>query len=111
MNFGTLKAAVIVMGILIVAGMAFLVYGLSVGLHKDTSVETQTGQDAPTAPAAPATAAFGDIDIDLPAGSQITDYKIQGDRLVISVSVLGGGASLIVVDLSSGTRLGTITLK
>lgn len=108
MNFGALKAAVIVMGILIVAGMAFLVYGLSTGLHKDTSVETQTGPDA----AVPSpVSAFGDIGIDLPAGSQITDYKIQGNRLVISVSVLGGGTSLIVVDLSSGTRLGTITLK
>lgn len=108
MNFGTLKAAVIVMGILIVAGMAFLVYGLSVGLHKDTTVETQSAQDAP---ALPQGAVFGDVDIDLPTGSQITDYKIQGDRLVISVSVLGGGTSLIVVDLSSGARLGTITLK
>lgn len=108
MKFGALKAAVIIMGILIIAGMAFLVYGLSVGLHKnpDAGDDSVVGDPLPMK-----LTRFGDIIVDLPDGAQINDYKIQGDRLVVSISVLGGGTKLIIVDLASGSRLGTITLN
>lgn len=108
MKFGALKAAVIIMGILIIAGMAFLVYGLSVGLHKDPDADDESFMEAPS----PTTLTrFGDINVDLPDGAQVDDYKIQGDRLIVSISVLGGGTKLIIVDLASGSRLGTITLN
>lgn len=108
MNFGALKAAVIIMGILIVGGMGFLVYGLSVGLHKDPVFKSDNDAQA-TAPIT--MSRFGDISIDLPDGAQIDGYEFQGDRLVISISVLGGGTKLIVVDLATGSQLGTITLN
>jgi len=108
MKFGTLKAAVIIMGILIIAGMAFLVYGLSVGLHKST-VSEDVGISA--APTPTALNRFGDISVDLPEGAQVNDYKIQDNRLIVSITVLGGGTQLIVIDLASGSRLGSITLK
>ena len=108
MNFGALKAAVIIMGVLIVGGMGFLVYGLSVGLHKDPVFKTDSVAQAPSPTLLNR---FGDISVDLPDGAQLDDYRLQGDRLVISVSVLGGGTKLIVVDLATGSRLGTITLN
>jgi len=110
MKFGALKAAVIVMGVLIVAGMGFLVYGLSVGLHKATVTDGEVLTEAPP-PITTALAQFGDINIDLPEGAQVEDYKIQGDRLIVSISIFGGGIQLIIVDLASGSRLGTINLN
>ncbi len=135
-----LKALVIVMGILIVVGVA--VIGVTVfnrmskpAAPPPVAAATPTppaAVPAPVAgnpvapPAAPGGSAlnvpigaslppqfdrkFGDVALDLPAGARVADFSASGDRLVLRVVMADQEQRLMVVDLLSGNLLGTIRL-
>jgi len=88
-----LKAAVIVMGVLIVAGVAVLA----------VTLVQRIGQVAlPLAPAAPAL-------VDEPAGTRIAGASLAGERLVLQLT--GGGPDRVVVfDLVRGRIVGRVAL-
>jgi hypothetical protein len=86
-----LKALVIGMGILIIAGMAILVYGLSTKFGS-----TMGGKE--TAPGM--TQAFGTIRATLPAGASVENVQMHD-----------GGVQLMVFRLSDGRQTGTIELQ
>jgi hypothetical protein len=90
-----LKAAVILMGVLIVVGVVVLVVALA---QKFGAAASAGG-----AVAAPAV-------LDEPAGTRIASTSAAGDRLVIQLS--GGGADRVVVfDLARGRVLGRVALE
>ena len=93
-----LKIAVIVMGIMLVVGVIVLVAAIAARVsHK---------------PAEPASRAeFSAPPIDLPAGSRIEAMTVGPDRLVIDVLLADGTRQLLILDLSTGRRLGTIPLR
>jgi hypothetical protein len=98
-----LKALVIFMGILIMAGMALLVYGLV----------TRTGGGGETAggdSGGPLNAPFGEVALALPAGCVIAGSELTGDRLVIRLDGQAerGCQQLVIVDLTSGQELGRL---
>ena len=85
-----LKVLVVVMGVLIVIGVAVLIYGLATRL------------DVPRA-------AF-DGRLVLPPEAKIVDMTAAGDRLVLRVALPDRSERLIVVDLVRGRQLGALEL-
>lgn len=95
-----LKALVIVMGVLIIAGMGLLVYGLMTRVSwEDDSASSGAAKS------------FGDVSQTLPAGASVGEISVDGGRAVVQVRLPGGGAELRVYDLSTGAAMGTIQLK
>lgn len=93
-----LKALVIGMGILIIAGMAILVYGL-------------TSQFGSTVAGKDQTQAFGTIRATLPAGATVENVQMQDGSVLVFLSMPDGGVQLMVFRLSDGRQTGTIELQ
>jgi hypothetical protein len=90
-----LQAAVIAMGVLILAGTAAVV---AIVVHRASAPRPST----PAAGAAP-------LVLDEPAGSRIAASALTGERLLLQLS--GGGPDrAVVVDLRSGAVLARIGL-
>ncbi|MFI5021488.1 MAG: hypothetical protein ACHQRJ_07530 [Alphaproteobacteria bacterium] len=108
-----LKALVIVMGILIVAGMA--VVGTTL-VKRAMNLETPRRVNAAAERAAPAPGSaverpYGPVEIALPPGARILRTSPAGRRLIVELELAGGGERVLVVELESGALLGTIDLK
>jgi hypothetical protein len=88
-----LKTVVVVMGIMLVGGFAALV-AVIVGRLSHSN-----------APRAFATA------IDIPRGARIEAMATGADRLVLEVVLPEASRQLLVIDLTTGARLGTIELR
>ena len=88
-----LKAAVIIMGLLILAAFGLVVYSLMGRL---------SGEGAG--------AGFGAVDLVIPAGCGIAAAEPDGERLVIRLEGLAerGCQQVLVLDLASGRELGRI---
>ena len=94
-----LKALVIIMGLMILAGLALLVAIIAGrAVHR---------KPAPS----PAPTAFSAAPITLPAGARIATMRVGADRLVLDIALPDGSHQLIVIDLATGRRLGTIPLR
>ena len=89
-----LKALVIVMGVLIVAGLAVVVATIA-------SRSSGGGGD---------TAGFGVARIAIPPGATVVGTTATGQRLVVRLRLADGTARLVVIDPATGQRLGTIDL-
>ncbi|WP_340120100.1 hypothetical protein [Pelagibius sp. 7325] len=113
-----LKALVIFMAVLIVAGMVLLVYGLITRTGGDGA-----GDEAPAAPpAAPgiapagvvstptAVTPFGTLDLAVPDGCSLAASELAGDRLVVRFTgqPARGCQLLVIVDLASGREIGRV---
>lgn len=93
-----LKVLVVIMGLMILAGLTLL------GAIMASRV-------AHRPPATPASApAFSAAPIDLPAGARVATIKVGTDRLVVDIVFADGNHQLLVIDLLTGRRLGTIPL-
>jgi len=85
-----LKAAVIVMGVLIVAAFGLVVYTL-IGRLSDAPAES-----------------LGTVDLPLPEGCTIAESQAEGERLILRLEGLAGRGcqQVLVFDLTSGEELG-----
>ncbi len=101
----SIKALVIIMGLLILAGLGLLVYGV-VG-----QVSELAAPGAPSGPSAPG--GFDAASVALPAGCVLAEARIDEGRLVLRVE---GPPSypqcqlVILLDPASGAELGRITI-
>ena len=100
-----LKALVIIMGVLIIAGMGLLVYGLM------TRVSWDEVASQPERAPATAVSAFGAVSSALPAGASVVSVSVDKGRAVVHVRLAGGGAEIRLFDLATGAASGTIQLK
>ncbi|HZT89016.1 MAG TPA: DUF6476 family protein [Stellaceae bacterium] len=92
-----LQALVIVMGIMIVGGIATLgVLIVSRAAHRTAG------------PAAEQTA-VGPIQI--PHDAHIEQISVGGDRIVVALALSDGGRRLLILDLSTGRQLHAIELR
>jgi Family of unknown function (DUF6476) len=91
-----LKILVLVMGIMLVVGFAALMAVIAGRVSR--------GGPAPTAARAFAAA------IDVPRGARIEAMTTGTDRLVLGLALPEGGRQLMVIDLATGARIGTIEL-
>jgi len=92
-----LKVMVVVMGVVIVAGFAALVAVIAGRVSHRAA--------APTAAGGFATAA-----IDIPRDARIEAMAAGPDRIVLALMLPGGGRQLVVIDMATGARIGTIDL-
>lgn len=100
-----LNALVVVMGVLIVAGLVLVAYGMAKRLGGPGGLE-RAARPADSPPAA-----FGDLDLTLPPGSEVVDMVVADRRLVLRVETREGGQRLYVLDPSTGALIGTIALN
>jgi hypothetical protein len=89
-----LKTLVVVMGVMLVAGVAILV----------VAIATRVSQTRP------AVTPFAAPPLDLPAGARIETIGVGSDRLVVDIVLPDGNRQLLVIDLATGRRLGVIPL-
>ncbi len=94
-NVRLLKAAVYIMGALIVIGAIALVAAIVL------KTERGGGRTA---------GGFGALDVAVPAGATISASRLDGDRLVIDIAAPGGG-EVVIVDVKKGTVIGRVRLK
>ena len=91
----SLKILVVVMGVMLIGGFGLLV-ALVIGR---LSHGCSPGRS------------FAATTIDVPRGARIAAMAAGTDRLVIELVIPEGGHQLLVVDLATGARLGTIELR
>jgi hypothetical protein len=93
-----LKILVVVMGIMLIIGFAALI----------TIVAGRVSRGP-----APATAAraFGSRAIEIPRDSRIEAMSAGPERLVLGLALPEGGRQLLIIDMATGSRLGTIELQ
>ena len=100
---GALKILVVVMGVLIAAGFVLLVVAVAGRLAAPVSGVRK--------PAADTSAPFSAAPIEVPAGSRVEAMAFAGDRLVLDLVLADGERQLIILDLATGRRLGTVPLR
>ena len=97
-----LKILVIVMGIMLVGGFVALIISIAyMAKHKQATAPAEAAAPAPYA--APP--------IELPAGARIEAMALGVDRLALDIITPDGNREVLVLDLMSGRRLGTIPLR
>ena len=109
---GIVKIASVVMGIMIVVGLA--VIGVTIAKRLSGAGE----ETAAVAPAVPATApsiaaapgAPGDLDVAIPAGSRVLGVESDGRRLVVRLMLSDGDTAILLLDADTGAGLGLLTL-
>jgi hypothetical protein len=91
-----LKALVVVMGVMLVVGVAGIIVAIAMRLsHR-----------APTSDKA-----FSAAPIMLPHGSTIESMRVGADRIVLQIDLADGTVQLLIIDLATGRQLGTIPLQ
>jgi hypothetical protein len=96
-----IKALVAFMGLLLMAGLALLVYGLM-------NVKS-AGKTRPVATVAAPSADFGAVAVPVPAGSRVEQTLVVGERVVLRLA--GAGADrLVVLDPADGKLVGSFVL-
>ena len=93
----TLKIAVVVMGIMLVVGFASLIAAIISKTSRNGSVPTPAR-------------IFTSAAIDIPRGARVEAMTIAADRLLLALALPEGDRQLVIIDLGSGARLGTIEL-
>jgi hypothetical protein len=105
-----LKSLVIGMGILIVIGLALLVYGLfQRASDPDFTFFGESGQAAPEIEAPGPSTAFGDIVVPLAPGCEVVDMRAEENRLLVRIGPAGSCARIVAIDMTSGKILGNVT--
>ena len=92
-----LKILVVVMGVMLVVGFAALVAVIAGRVSR--------GGPSPTT-----SRVFAGPSIDILRGARIEAMTAGPDRLIVALTLPEGGRQLLVIDLATGTRLGTIEL-
>jgi hypothetical protein len=93
-----LKIVVVVMGVMLVVGFAALIAVVAGRLSQRGSA---AGIDHP----------FPTTAIDVPRGARIEAMTGSPNRLILQLALPDGERQLVVVDLTTGLRLGTIELR
>ncbi len=103
-----LKALVIVLGVMIVAGIAVIgvtIYHRATNLVNSpvpgsTEPAVRTGFGPGFGPG------FGRVALDLPPGSRVVEMTAEGDRLILRLRLADGGWQILILDMATGKRLG-----
>ena len=101
-----LKGLVVFMGILVVAGMAALAYGI---YKKATDPDFTVFAGKPEVQENPA--AFGDVSFPLPADCNIVETVPEDGRLYLRIGPIGPCERIVVINADDGSVIGTIWVK
>lgn len=105
-----LKAAVILMSVVIVAGFGFVVYTIVDRMMSGQPVLAP--RKAATEEKAPAVS-FGEIDLPIPLGCDVDYVQLEGDRLLIALNGLDDQPckQIIIMDTMDGRVVGRVNLR
>ena len=115
-----LKVAVVVMGILIVGGLAVIgvkIYQDSIKVAETFSEEPGDAIDVPSpepatvTKSAPTPMPEAVEHLDLGRGARVQDMVAEGDRLILNARTAGGVERVVIIDMNSGAVLGDIALE
>ena len=98
MPLRALKILVAVMGVMLVAGVATLIVVIA-------------GRMPPRQAAAIPAPPFAAAPIELPAGARVETIGVGSDRVVLILALPDGDRQLVIIDLASGHRVGTVPLR
>ncbi|HEX9753148.1 MAG TPA: hypothetical protein VGA46_06830 [Methyloceanibacter sp.] len=93
-----LKIAVIVMGLLLVGGFAFVLAAIVYQASKGEQSSTPSGEEAVAA------------ELHIPKDASISTLALDGDRLALHLQS-SAGPEIVVIDLKTGKTLARIKLK
>jgi hypothetical protein len=107
----TLKIAVIVMGILLVGGFAFVLAAIVYQASR-LGEPTASAAGAPpvSATVSPAGALPDGLELAIPKDAAVTTLALDGDRLAVHLKS-PAGAEIAVIDLRSGKVMARVKLK
>jgi hypothetical protein len=97
-----LKIAVIVMGILLVGGFAFVLAAI-------VYQASRSAQDGARSAAAGSEGSAPNFDVRAPAGATVTALSLDGNRLAVTLG--GADAEIVVIDIGSGRTVARVKLK
>jgi hypothetical protein len=108
-----LKASVIIMGVLILAGLTVIIVVIISRYGGDKA----PGNSPATSPAnlssslsAPVARGFGERAIAIPMGAETVETRLDGSRLVVRLRLADGATALLFLDSTTGERLGLVRL-
>lgn len=95
-----LKALVIFLGVLIIAGLALVIYGLVDRFSDPTGGPSGTGTRA----------GFGEATVELPVPCRIAEAHLENGRLVLRTEgpAAAGCPAVVVLDPESGREVGRV---
>ncbi len=97
-----LKALVIGMAILIVVGT--VVIAVMLARRSGSDGEAASGATGGSAAVTPRRR------IALPAGARVIETALDGDRVALRIALANGTERLVIIDIRTGRRLGTLDL-
>lgn len=92
-----LKAVVVVMGIMLIVGFAALIFVIA-GRMSHRGIGETAGRP------------FSTGAVPIPRGARIEAMTTAENRLILDLVLPGGERQLVILDLGSGARIGTIEL-
>jgi Family of unknown function (DUF6476) len=92
-----LKIIVVLMGIMLIVGAAALIAVIAARVSRSGSGPTTTR-------------AFVGAPVDIPRGARIEAMTVGADRLILALTLPEGGRQLVILDLATGARVGTVEL-
>ena len=93
-----LKILVVVMGIMLVVGFAALIVAIA-------------GRVAHRRPEAAADHPFPTTAVEIPPGARVEAMTTAANRLILDLVLPDGDREVVLIDLATGGRLGTIELR
>lgn len=110
-----LKAVVIVMAILILAGVTIIIVTVA---KRGRELAARSAAESPVAApvAAPGAApgaprGFDRARLELPKGSRIVEMTTEGERLVLRLRLADSAERILLVDMGSGRVIGTLEIE
>jgi hypothetical protein len=101
-----LKGLVVFMGILVVAGITALAYGIYMkATDPDFTVFAETPGEGKIS------GSFGDASFPLPADCNIVETIPEGDRLYLRIGPVGPCERIVVLSAADGSVIGNIWVK
>lgn len=107
-----IKALVIVLGILIVAGIVLLVYAFYARTtDPEFRLMKSERQQAATSRATQRNEGFGQANLALPEGCEMADMQPEGKWLYVRIGPAGPCERIVIVDPSSGRVHGSLLAR
>lgn len=101
-----LKGLVIGMGVLIVVGLTVVI----VTVIKRQGNDSPSAIKSPVGVSVPIEHGFGEKRVQIPKGAKVVETVIDGNRLVVRLDLNSNEQALLIVDFSTGQRVGLIRL-
>ena len=99
-----LKVLVVVMGVLLLAGVAVVIVTIMTRLAQHPAATAAAAMEGRPVP-------FGTTTLALPAGARVIEMQSAGRRLALHLRHADGSEALLILDPDTGTEIGTIELK